>query len=845
LIGACTGDDPGAGIHTTAMVEESVVTTSQGNPFPAALTLRLGGGASISADGAVGVELRGPPGMAYAQISVNPTFAGAAWRPLREITSIEILDGGYQMVFARGREPDGAAGQTVVAGVEIDLDWSSATASADGGPHRPSWARLVAPEVLQVRVETGRTIRQGAPPDDLLVGRMLSIDDLDDPASYLVDGAAVAAVSRITRPNGRAELGHDQVSPVQHDLFLTLSSPLSLGTRHVLGFDGPRIEDLEFAVDPIRTTSPAVHINQLGFAPGDGGKVAQVSAWTGRGGGIRYPAELPFTVNDAATGEEVLRGVTTMRTAGATGEAGRGDLTGAEVHEAEFSDLDRPGRYRVCLMIGCSPAFVVSGQQTWLRGAAVVARAMYHQRSGIALGQPYTSVVRPRSFHPADGSRFHQTELTMIDDPENIGGDDRFDEYRASDTGATTDAAWGGHYDAGDWNSRIQHLAYLRVALDLVREFPSTFGTLDLNIPESDDAIPDLIDEGLWDLDHFLRLQDDTGGIPGNVDQERFAERDETSWANEIDSYVFAPDVWSTYIYAGVAAEAAVVLSGYDAARADVYAASARRAMEWAEQRWAEFGHGDAALISAVEAQRAVAAAAMLWLTSESRWDDVFAAASSFDDTAEPLLDCPGPLCDAAWIYGRIDAGAVTPTTQTNSVESLLRNADAALQTQRTTAYGWVIEHPDVPFVYGLGPSIPHGIGLLRAYLLSGEVRYRTAMVRGAAFALGSNPLNTSFVTGIGAQPARYPLIVDSLHGGLPVWPGTFVFGIHDLSFSASDDWVEEYVLEPAGTTPPAPEVPLLWSWYDVGPVPMMNEFTVSGAHAPALWTLGVLAATH
>jgi hypothetical protein len=128
--------------------------------------------------------------------------------------------------------------------------------------------------------------------------------------------------------------------------------------------------------------------------------------------------------------------------------------------------------------------------------------------------------------------------------------------------------------------------------------------------------------------------------------------------------------------------------------------------------------------------------------------------------------------------------------------------------------------------------------------VLTGDQRYRTAAVRAASFSLGANPLNTSFATGLGANPARFPLIGDSIKAGLPVWPGTFQYGIHDLAFGTDDDWVDEFVLRPAGVQPGAGEMPLLWSWFDIGSLPMMNEFTFSEGHAVALWTLGVLAAT-
>ncbi|MFM2071683.1 MAG: hypothetical protein RLZZ623_1946 [Actinomycetota bacterium] len=819
-----------------------------------AVRVVLDGGAERTTDGDVSVAITGPGSADAVQIDVDPTFAEASWQPLQGPHSIELHDGGYQMVFARTRAGDGSAGPTSVAGIIVDTTWDAATASDDGSPHRVSWVRLVAPDILQVRVEAGRVVWNGAAPDDLVVGRPLDVGPLDQASAYHLDvpgvggneGPSASSVSRVSRPNGQATFGEERNIPLVHDLYVQLDRPLPLGAEVQLSFDAD-VAPATFTIDDATTISPAVHINQVGFRPGDAGKVAMVSAWRGAAGGVTYPNEMAFDVVEVGTGAKAFSGTTTLRASGHD-EYGKGDLTGAEVHEADFSELSTPGRYRVCVHgLGCSETFAVSEDSTWRRAAIAVARSAYHQRSGVALGEPFTSITRPRPFHPDDGVVFRQSTLTAIDDPSNVGGDDRFDQYASTVTGEPLTNAWGGHFDAGDWNSRIQHLAYLSVALDLVRLYPDTYGSLSVDIPESGNDIPDVIDEGLWDLDLYRRLQHADGGVPGDVDQSRFATENESSWSNDISVYVYSPDVWSTYIYAGVAAQAAAVLRPYDGKLSATYAASAERAMTWAETSWASAA-GSAAvsddLRRSVDAQRAVAAAAMLELTGDDAWNDVFGAASTIDEAPLDLLDGAGPQGDAAWIYARLDPAVARPEWQSNAVESIVRNADAALAGQASTAFSWVMERPDIPAVWGLGPSTPHGFGLLRAFVMTGDAKYRTAMVRAASFSLGANPLDTSFATGLGANPTRFPLISDSIKVGLPVWPGTFVYGIHDLAFDTGDDWVEQYVLTPAGVQPSPPDAPLLWSWFDVGTLPMMNEFTFSDGHAAALWTLGVLAAT-
>ena len=846
--------DPGRGTAanaTTAAPGQPPASSSADRPGEAPtgvddLSLTFGVDGPVQRGVGVAVSVATARDVTEMQFSTDPTFAGAVWQPFTPDTTVRLDDDGYQLVYVRVRsDADSAPIGPAVAGIEVDHTWEAATASASGGSHRPSWARLVAPDVMQVRVETGRIRWNGDAPFDSFIGSQLDTEGLDSPESFEVTGATVTGVSRITRPLGAGDLDGGYAAPLIHDLYLTLAAPLTLGTEHTVSFAAD-IEPLTFSIDDANTVSSSIHVNQIGFAPNDEGKIALISAVTGDADPISLATAQPFQVRRTADDSVVFEGTTERASTSGPATAnewGKGDLTGTAVDEADFSAVTEPGRYRVCVTgLGCSEDFSISDESSWRRVMVAVAKSAYHQRSGIALGPPYTAVTRPRSFHPDDGWTFERVESTMIDEGYSIGQDDRFDDYEAGTTGESVPNAWGGHYDAGDWNSRIQHLEYLRMGLDLVSLFPASMDDVELAIPESGDAIPDLIDEGLWDLDLYMRLQRDDGAVPGMVDQR--ADEGDTSWDNQSRVFVYSPDVWSSYVYAGVAAQAATVLSAYDSDRSADYRDSALAAMTWAEDNRADLTNTDEGVVDAVDAERAVAAAAMLQMTGDTGWHDVFVDASSLDDGPHDLLDCIGPWCNAAWLYTQLDADLREPAVHDNAVASFTNTADALLEAQATSPFAFLMERPDYPIVWGLGPSTPHGVTLLRAFVITGDERYRTAVVRGASFSLGGNPLNTVFATGLGATSVRAPLILDVKVGGLPVWPGTFVYGIHDLGFDGSDDWVENDVLIPDGVEPHPLDVPLLQSWYDHSSLPMMNEFTFYQSHAPTLWTMGVLAAT-
>lgn len=814
-----------------------------------AVALVLDGGALVSSDGIVDVAITAPPGATEVQLSVDPSFVGAPWRPLADARSLELRDGGYQIVFARTRSGDGADPSDVaVAGIVVDRSWDAATASEDGD-HVPTAVDLVAADVVHVRIEEGRIVWNDGD-DDQVLGDDVDTDALDDvdawvlePASSSASGPSVPSVTgvgRISRPIATGLDDGDLVDMFAHDVYLQLDGPLPLDTElRLVGPDGIAATTVD--VDPRSSRSSAILVNQVGYRPGDGRKEAYVAWW--RGDGVPTPAAVgaAFEVVDEATDRTVLSG-TTVAAPDDDRTRAAGDLTRAGVAVADFSELADEGSYRVCVEpLGCSPTFEISETDTWRRVAITVARSAYHQRSGVALGPPYTPLVRPRPFHPDDGVEAERVDLTMIDDPADIGRDDRFAEYPDATTGEIVEGAWGGHFDAGDWNSRVAHLSYLHMAIDLVTLFPETYRDVDLQIPESGDAVPDLIDEGLWDLDLYLRLQAPDGGVPGAVDQSRFGEGDETSWDNDVRLFVTSPDVWSTYQYAAAAARASVALRGADDERSRRYEESALRAMTWAETTWAATRTEE--LARPIDHERAAAAVAMLALTEDDSWNDVVADAYLFDEGWESLLDCDGPQCNIAWWYLQLPPELVREPMRENALITLENTAEAILADQARSAFPWMMERPDLPLIWGLGPSVPHGIALLRAYVVTGDERYRDAAVAGASFTLGANPLGVSFATGLGTSPVRNPLIVDSISAGLPVWPGTFVFGVHDFAANGADDWIEQNLAD-SGMRPTITEEPMLRRWVDVARFPQTNEFTYVRSHASALWTMGVLGAT-
>ncbi len=863
-------------------------------------------GSGPATDQVLTVAVAPPAGATRMQLSTSVTFDDAAWvEPSSEI-DVPVSSTGYQTVYARFEMADGSLSPTWTAGGEVDPTWTAATSSAAGtdsepARHTPSWVRPFSATELAVRIEAGRLDRGALEPYDLddpasgdsirrgrnlrlverdgegyglqvsertdvirradrLVGRPLDvtaatgatwlITAVDDPSFSLT--IEPAAIRMLSRPAGGGTDGDNQaVWEMTHDVVLSLPAPLTAGTRYRIDPAGS-VEPVEFVYDPGVNQSPAVQVTQVGFAPGDRPKVAYVSGWFdgigqsaldalfGVGGGA-------FSVVDDESGAVVFSG-----TAGPIHEAAAA-LSGSPLAELDFSSLTDPGWYRVCAeAVGCSHRFEIA-DGVWSNLADTVARAMLMQRSGIELGPPHVPMERPRPYHPADGVVVEGTDYTLLQ-ARLAPMDEAFAALTAGATGEIHDQAWGGHFDAGDWDRRIYHLWYARNAALLVSQFPDVHGARDLNIPESGDAVPDLLDEALWSLDFYRRMQRADGAVSGGVETSEHPPLNSASWVDDLAVYAYRPDVYSTYIYTGVAAEMSEAVRPYDAQRADDYLVSALAAMEWAETAGRdEFfalaidpaARDDAATF--VADQRHVAAAALLLATGDQRWHDLFVETADYlDDETGAGMSCHlHTRCDAAWLYLQADPGVTDAGLRQQLTDRFRQSADALIVFAESNGYGWTTENPNVPLIWGLGSGgTPHVNGLLRAHLLTGEPQYREAALRSALVALGANPQNQSMITGVGHEPVRHAQINDVKHGGLPLWAGTPVYGRHDLAWSDDLDWVTDTVLTPAGANPDPRSLPYMWQWFDVSNVAVFNEFTVHQSHADALFAFGTLAAT-
>ncbi|MEO0868237.1 MAG: glycoside hydrolase family 9 protein, partial [Cyanobacteria bacterium J06642_11] len=516
-----------------------------------------------------------------------------------------------------------------------------------------------------------------------------------------------------------------------------------------------------------------------------------------------------------------------------------------DVFIMDFSDFSTPGQYRVYVDgVGTSYEFEI-GEDTWRDGFYVSARGMYHQRSGIALEQPYTEYQRPRPFHPDDGMDIYQSTVPLMD--TNMGflygknGLKAFDALVETKTDTVVPNAWGGWMDAGDWDRRISHLHVSRSFLELVELHPEYFETVKLDLPESNNNLPDILDEALWGLDVFRRLQTEAGGIPGGIESAEHPIKPQGSWQESLPVMVYGPGIWSSYFYANVAARAAYVLENYDQALAKTYEDSAIRAVNWAE---AELAKASGEQHRTINTNRNLAAAELYRLTGDKKWHQLFLKTTEF--TKADAKISPHNYHDQshnAFVYARTDRD-VDQAIQKNAIDAILRAAEADIEAIDNTGFKW---NADPSRAIGWGTmTTPKTYGLFHAHSLTGDEKYLKAGILATQFAAGANPSNMMYTIGLGHRNPQMPLISDVRASGQEPPPGITVYGPMDVQNpnGHAGRW-ENAIKQFAKEMTPSPwEWPTSEAYFDAYYYVPVTEFTVHQSIGPTAYSWGYIAAS-
>lgn len=630
----------------------------------------------------------------------------------------------------------------------------------------------------------------------------------------------------VSQPDYQVAFGGDDdlsVVEVDHRIYLVLGEPI--GERELLEVEGPGVSFLLPVSDRFLVT-PVVQLNQVGYDPRATQRFAYVSWWMGDGGGLsldRFPEQAE------AVRAEDGRVIATLRIAR---RAVMDRDTGAPVAQIDLSALEpSEDEFRIRIPgVGVSHPTRIHASAT-REAYRVIARGIFHQRWGAPLDRRHTTHPRPAAHtHVYTAERADAMSFFPSDTPKR-----------------GRRALRGGYHDAGDFDQRPMHTVVPQLLMRTYELAPDAFedGTLDL--PESGNRIPDILDEALWGIAAWEQLQERDGGVRAGVESTRHPMGIYFAHQDQLEYFTYARDPQVTARAAGLFAQAARLVEPFDRRRAGTLRERATRAWRWAEAHDARDPYALYALgeLYRLTGERRYAR------DFEARWRAIgpYGAFSNFalrHNQTGDYVRAGQVMGD--YILGYLASDGADPEIRALADRWLTQHADRAAAAVIDSPHAHRNPRPaELPPDWGQGTVVARHLDPIFTRLALGELdpekrqRYRDALSLGADYVLGANPLGLVFVTGLGERSPYEPVHLDSLAhakaGRGPV-PGIPVYGpVRELPNAP-------YYRDAAGAFhPPFAQHPLMRRYADVRSFVNTNECTVWECQAPHTQHFAVLSA--
>ena len=488
--------------------------------------------------------------------------------------------------------------------------------------------------------------------------------------------------------------------------------------------------------------SEAIRLNQVGYSPLSEKIAVLVTP--------QAPATSPrFVVRAAQTGEAVLNGELQP--------SSEKTWSGANTLVANFSSLNTPGHYYLEISATDdsdtlrSMPFSVNAE-VYRELATASIKAFYYQRASTALEETHAGPWHRAAGHPDDKVLIHPSAASDAR-PEN-----------------SLVSAPKGWYDAGDYNKYVVNSGItMGTLMSAFERYPDYFSTQSLNIPESENALPDILDEVLYNLDWLAAMQDPSdGGVYHKLTTAGFEGMVAAHKATQ-PRYMVQKTTAATLDFAAVMAQVSRVYAPYAEKQSQSYLQAALAAWEWAEKNPAvayrqdelnrQFdpdvttgAYGDEQL----DDERLWAAAELYLATAEKNFWSVI--------SAEPQGYSLPNWGNVRWLgyYSLLAHKDKLPQDSGSWRSALEKNLTVAARGLRSAGEKSpyrvpMVSDPDL-FVWGSNAvAANQGILFLEAFHITGDSDFLRSAEATRDYLLGRNATGFSYVTGFGEKTPRHP----------------------------------------------------------------------------------------
>ncbi len=415
-------------------------------------------------------------------------------------------------------------------------------------------------------------------------------------------------------------------------------------------------------------------------------------------------------------------------------------LSGMDLKIGNFSGFTLSGKYIVETNSGdYSFPFSIS-DTVYNKVYRLSQKAFYFQRCGTSLLMRNAGDYHHLACHTQDGFYHQSTGLNGF-------------KY-----------AIGGWHDAGDFGKYIVNAGITLGTLMLGYElFPDYFEADDLNIPESGNGIPDLLDEIRYELDWALKMQDTSGGVFTKLTPLNFAPFEMPEYDNAT-RYLYQISSAATADFAAFTAHAFRVFDDYDSLFAQTCLTASLNAWNYLEEHpnivppggfvnpndtnTGEYGDSND------KDERLWAAAELFASTNDTVFENYYL--SNFNSVGlftGMSWQWVAPLAHLVYL---LNTGSQNTVAYAELKASLLSYVEE-LKT-KMNSNGFRIPLNDGEFYWGSNSGVLNSSIYFIAldYINQNDDNF-DYILQTMNYILGCNPLNQSFISGIGTKRLMHP----------------------------------------------------------------------------------------
>ncbi|MFF7389077.1 glycoside hydrolase family 9 protein [Streptomyces scabiei] len=486
-------------------------------------------------------------------------------------------------------------------------------------------------------------------------------------------------------------------------------------------------------------TGPRVRVNQVAYLPAGPKNATLVTD---------AAAKLPWQLKNAS-GAVVARGQSTPR--------GLDASSGQRVHSIDFGAYRKRGTGFTLVADGETSRPFDIDPAAYERLRLDSLKYYYTQRSGTPISD---------DLRPGYGRAAGHVDVAPNQGDGDVPCQPGVCDYRLDVTGGWYDAGDHGKYVVNGGISTWEVLSTYERALHARTGKAGKLGDGSLDIPESGNKVPDLLDEVRWELDFLLKMQVPKGKPLAGMAHHKIHDEQWTGLPlmpadDPQKRELHPPSTAATLNLAATAAQAARLYRPYDPAFAAKALRAARTAWAAALEHPAVYASESDGIGGGTYADNNVTdefywAAAQLYLTTGQKTfqDHVLASPVHTADIFGPI----GFDWARTAAAGRLDLATVPNRLPGRDKvrQSVLKAADRYLATLKAHPYGMPYAPENNLYDWGSNHQIlNNAVVLATAYDISGASKYREGAIQSMDYLFGRNALNISYVTGYGEVDAR------------------------------------------------------------------------------------------